>query len=502
MNNTKCAKCGLVSWADAVECKRCGASLLYDLNERSTVSNRRDYVSVILMAPALGGIAFSRYLGPFGYPLAILALLAGLGYAMWRVRGFRQIPQIDTKKGILTALIGNAVLLLVLGVAVPVAFFSSGIMSIGLPARPATWQDYMSPSGRYSIQLPGNPQEKIRSGHSGIPVNTITADLGQNGIYTAAHCNYSGATQVLSDAELLDRMVRQMLEKERSELLNQTPISIDSVNGLPGATGIEVETRLDEQTFGKGNVAIARLYWVKEWSNFYMVMATTHGSRENASFATKFLDSFRLVTQSDLEDRFSYTSANSPLVDAAADGNLYKLKRLLNEGVSQQDKDLALLRAVYDDKLGAVEQLIEGGANPNARDLQGQTPLMIAVVRADSCVSALIKARADVDAHDTQRAWTPIMFSLIEGQGISAEQLIAARAGLNWRDENWKTPLMYAVSNPNYQSLVPRMIQAHADVNAKTKNGRSVLSFAKSLDAGSPERAANVEALIRAGAKE
>ena len=94
------------------------------------------------------------------------------------------------------------------------------------------------------------------------------------------------------------------------------------------------------------------------------------------------------------------------------------------------------------------------------------------------------------------------MFSLIEGQGISAEQLIAARAGLNWRDENWKTPLMYAVSNPNYKSLVPRMIQAHADVNAKTKNGRSVLSFAKSLDAGSPERAANVEALIRAGAKE
>ena len=31
------------------------------------------------MAPALGGIAFSRYLGPFGYPLAILGLLVGLG---------------------------------------------------------------------------------------------------------------------------------------------------------------------------------------------------------------------------------------------------------------------------------------------------------------------------------------------------------------------------------------------------------------------------------------
>ena len=397
-------------------------------------------------------------------------------------------------------LVVNAVLLVVLGAAVPVFIFSNGVT-----AKSVGWQEYMSPGGRYSIELPGDPKEKLQRvhTHSGpLNVNMVTVDLGKNGEYTTSYCDLSDFTQTVSDEELLDRILRGMLSKEKSEVLIKTPISIDSVNGLPAAKGLEVETQLDEQTYGKGNVSIARIYWVNERSIFYMNMATTQRSPENASRASKFLNSFRLVTETDIEFKFSDASGSSPLIDAAARGDLSRLTSLLDQGATQQDKDLALLKAVYAHKLGAVEQLTNAGANPNAKNLEGQTALMIAVVHADSCVPALIKAGADVNAQDPQHGWTPIMFSLIEGQGISVAQLIAARAYLNVKDEHGKTPLMHAVSYPKYKNLIPRLIEARADVNAKSKDGRSVLAFAKNLPSDAPERAAIVEVLIRAGAKE
>src|SRR5215510_1295023 len=102
MNSQKCTKCGLVSWADATTCKRCGESLLeqthtdLSAHEQSKSWNVPDVVSCSLLAVGASGVAFNSYLGPFGYPVSILAFLIGLGYSIARV--YRSTQRLDRKR--------------------------------------------------------------------------------------------------------------------------------------------------------------------------------------------------------------------------------------------------------------------------------------------------------------------------------------------------------------------------------------------------------------------
>lgn len=91
MNSQKCTKCGLISWADATTCKRCGESLLdqshtnMSTHERPKSSTVPDAISCILLAVCILCLAFNHNLGPFGYPVSILALVIGLAYSIIRV---------------------------------------------------------------------------------------------------------------------------------------------------------------------------------------------------------------------------------------------------------------------------------------------------------------------------------------------------------------------------------------------------------------------------------
>ena len=63
-----------------------------------------------------------------------------------------------------------------------------------------------------------------------------------------------------------------------------------------------------------------------------------------------------------------------------------------------------LLAAVAGGKLEAAKRLIAGGADLNATDGHGRTPLMIAGYRRDlAAAQLLIKAGADLGALDVQR---------------------------------------------------------------------------------------------------
>src|SRR5262245_18605381 len=117
MNSQKCTKCGLISWADATTCKRCGESLLEQsqTNMSSKPSNVPDIISCILLGVAVSCVALNRYLGPFGYPVSILLFVIGLTYSIMRVYRSTQSPQGDRKREAMTGLVVNALLLMVLG---------------------------------------------------------------------------------------------------------------------------------------------------------------------------------------------------------------------------------------------------------------------------------------------------------------------------------------------------------------------------------------------------
>src|ERR1051325_10644616 len=207
MNSQKCTKCGLISWADATTCKRCGESLLEQsqTNISSKPSNVPDAISCILLGAAFCCLGLNSYLGPFGYPVSILALVIGLAYSVMRVYRSTRSPQSDRKRDAMTALVVNALLLVVLGAAVPVYF-----LSVSAESKSFEWREFVSANGRYTIQLPDEAQEvqqKIQTVTGPITLNSVTVNMGTRGKYQSGYYDLSDHVVPLSDDEFLDGLL-------------------------------------------------------------------------------------------------------------------------------------------------------------------------------------------------------------------------------------------------------------------------------------------------------
>jgi ankyrin repeat protein len=94
----------------------------------------------------------------------------------------------------------------------------------------------------------------------------------------------------------------------------------------------------------------------------------------------------------------------TPLVHAVGRGNLKIVRMLIDYGASVGRKEEKLYRnkespifvAARDNKLEILNELIANGADPDAKDLNGMTPLMIAALNGHaSIVEALLEDRAD-----------------------------------------------------------------------------------------------------------
>lgn len=137
---------------------------------------------------------------------------------------------------------------------------------------------------------------------------------------------------------------------------------------------------------------------------------------------------------------------------------------------------------------GFAARCLAAGADPNARNHSGHTPLHLAKGADD--VAALLAAGADPNARN-DNGFTPLHWA-DSPDGVAA--LLAAGADLNARDDLLGfTPLHWAVSNRSVD-VVEALLAAGADPNARTWNhsGETPLHWADSAD--------DVAALLAAGA--
>jgi ankyrin repeat protein len=148
--------------------------------------------------------------------------------------------------------------------------------------------------------------------------------------------------------------------------------------------------------------------------------------------------------------------------------------------------------------LQQIKDAIENGANVNAKDRLGTTPLHVATWKPrPELITVLLEAGADVNAKDGED-WTALTNLVSLGTSYPEAVTALIRAGADVEDTmdtlNW-TPLMWAVVyNPNREEITA-LIEAGADVNAEGFQGWT--PFMMAMKYATPEV---TSAFLKAGA--
>lgn len=144
----------------------------------------------------------------------------------------------------------------------------------------------------------------------------------------------------------------------------------------------------------------------------------------------------------------------------------------------------------------AVKLFLSAGMSPDVQDY-GYTPLLEAARRGDrETALELIESGADINAKDPYGV-TALMFSLIAGSTDVALRLLEKGAEVNSRDVDGRTALLEGLTSENEMpwEIVEALVRKGADVNIRLAGGLTPLMIAVS---GNPRV---VRLLVKAGAE-
>lgn len=145
--------------------------------------------------------------------------------------------------------------------------------------------------------------------------------------------------------------------------------------------------------------------------------------------------------------RSAQTDADA-LTAAAGRGDLARVESLLSRGVKIDTPDYLgwtpLYHTMIDGHTKMVQKLLDSGANVNARNRDGATPL----------------------------------FVVADGRIDLAEMLLAKGANINASNEFGQTPLMWIIQGSRKEDVALWLISKGANVNARTSKGETALHVA------------------------
>lgn len=158
-----------------------------------------------------------------------------------------------------------------------------------------------------------------------------------------------------------------------------------------------------------------------------------------------------------------------------------------------------LLAAAAEGEYDGIEAALKAGADPNIRDENGRTALLLAAGqnlwnKEKDTVAALKKAGAKIDQGDNG-GLTPLMFAAWNGRTEMTRALLAAGAKVDAKDKDGWTPLMYTALAGEW-SDAEELLKAKAGLEHVDSDGFTALGIA--LNQG---RGAVAERLAKAGAK-
>ena len=131
--------------------------------------------------------------------------------------------------------------------------------------------------------------------------------------------------------------------------------------------------------------------------------------------------------------------------------------------------------AIKRDDAASVRELLDRGFDPNTRSSQGQHGLYLALRESSLAVARVLldAAATQVDARNLDGE-TPLMIAALKGQVDVVQRLLARDADVN--KPGW-TPLHYAASG-GQEAVIRILLDANAYIDAESPNGTTPLMMA------------------------
>jgi uncharacterized protein len=175
-------------------------------------------------------------------------------------------------------------------------------------------------------------------------------------------------------------------------------------------------------------------------------------------------------------------SGEPRLVEAAREQDQSSIRALLNQKTDVNgragDGSTALLWAAHWNDLDGSDLLLRAGADANLANDFRMTPLSEGCTNASAAlVRLLLKAGADPNTA-IATGETPLMTCAKTGSADAVRLLIEYGADVNAKEPSQhQTALMWAVAE-RHPDVVKALIESHADLKARTKQGFTPLHFA------------------------
>ena len=152
----------------------------------------------------------------------------------------------------------------------------------------AEWNDFTSVEGRFSVTLPGTPNEssqRVPSAVGDIEMHMFLSDQGASG-FAVAYFDMPADLLAVADAQLLlDGAIQGAFGNVGGTVESQTNITLDGFPGIEATGSFSFE--------GEDGAMKARVYVVNE--RIYQIYVAEQGGQSNSESVDRFLNSFKLA---------------------------------------------------------------------------------------------------------------------------------------------------------------------------------------------------------------
>jgi len=186
-------------------------------------------------------------------------------------------------------------------------------------------------------------------------------------------------------------------------------------------------------------------------------------------------------------------ASDASFFDLCRKGSPQQIAEAIHNGADLNARDVwgrtPLMEAAEKCDLAVMTALLEAGADVHARDKEGMTPLMLAVRdRFPAVTAGLVEAGAHVNAENAEKYTSRmkqdskyLVLKLAARWNRLPETihaLVKAGANVNARDNTRMTPLLLALRGYPKPEAITALVKAGADVNAADRKGNTPLMFA------------------------